>query len=323
MERKLFLFKDIILVSLIILFSLTSCETPMSVRKPSKEPPPPDAFSGLVQIIDHEGDDMFPAVSRDGELVSYVAMKSKGSPTLFYFNPLQKGNISVSQAVSSLGGDSNPVWGTGRDLYFDSSRLKTLSIWKTQVGKGRSTTQITNRNTEDFYPDISPDGKSIVFNSSDKKPAGYILRVSEKIPAIWISEIDGSNITLIGNGWKPRWTPDGKKILFVSPANNQLQVWMMNPDGSEVTQITTDNSDHIDPIVSRDMTTLFFAAAKEKGNYDIWAMNLQGEGLTQLTFHPANDISPAWSPKGELYFCSNRSKDWDIWVGKPIIPWTK
>ena len=70
MERKLFLFKDIILVSLIILFSLTSCETPMSVRKPSKEPPPPDAFSGLVQIIDHEGDDMFPAVSRDGELVS-------------------------------------------------------------------------------------------------------------------------------------------------------------------------------------------------------------------------------------------------------------
>ncbi|TFH65055.1 MAG: amidohydrolase, partial [Candidatus Zixiibacteriota bacterium] len=68
--------------------------------------------------------------------------------------------------------------------------------------------------------DVSPDGKEIVFD---------ILGDIYKMP------IAGGDATLLSGGLpyevQPRFSPDGKKILFTSDRGGGDNIWMMNADG--------------------------------------------------------------------------------------------
>lgn len=62
---------------------------------------------------------------------------------------------------------------------------------------------------------------------------------------IYVMEDDGSNVTLLTDTLKPglpRWSPDGKKIVFkrwTTPLNSQDQnICLMNADGTDVRQLT-------------------------------------------------------------------------------------
>ena len=75
--------------------------------------------------------------------------------------------------------------------------------------------------------DVSPDGKTIVF---------------DLLGDIYTLPISGGKAKLIRSGmaWEvqPKFSPDGKKIAFTSDAGGGDNIWVMNPDGSEAKQIT-------------------------------------------------------------------------------------
>ena len=78
--------------------------------------------------------------------------------------------------------------------------------------------------------DVSPDGKEIVFD---------LLGDIYKMP------ITGGDATLLSGGLpyevQPRFSPDGKKILFTSDRGGGDNIWMMNADGSDRTQLTKED----------------------------------------------------------------------------------
>ena len=47
-----------------------------------------------------------------------------------------------------------------------------------------------------------------------------------------------TQLTSTGNNYEPRWSADGKKIVFVSDRTGQGTIWIMNADGSNPTDIT-------------------------------------------------------------------------------------
>ena len=104
-------------------------------------------------------------------------------------------------------------------------------------------------------------------------------------------------ITGIENAF-PAWSPDGSKIVFQSNRTGEWHLYVMNPDGSAVVDLTPGMTDCRNPSFSPDGSAIVFYSAMA-GNDDIYVMNSDGSGIRNLTNHPARDIHPHWSPDGK------------------------
>jgi len=86
-------------------------------------------------------------------------------------------------------------------------------------------------------PAISPDGKQIVFTRS------WIDKVKdERVSNLWIVDVDGTRVRELTSGnWRdsqPVWSPDGKRIAFMSDRDGTNQLHVLWVDTREVAQLT-------------------------------------------------------------------------------------
>ena len=109
-------------------------------------------------------------------------------------------------------------------------------------------------------------------------------------------------------------TPTGK-IAFDSDRDGNLEIYMMNADGTGQTRLTNDSAYDSFPAWSPDGSRIAFGADRGEGRPNIYVMSADGVGQTGLTTDPAQDGVPAWSPDGsKIAFLSNRDGNWDIYV---------
>jgi dipeptidyl aminopeptidase/acylaminoacyl peptidase len=88
-------------------------------------------------------------------------------------------------------------------------------------------------------PQLSPDGKMVAFTVQTVE-----LPNNAKISQIYVVPVDGAAppqcLTHEGtSNTRPRWTPDSKRIIFVSDRSNGSQIWSMNLDGSNPKPVTS------------------------------------------------------------------------------------
>jgi len=86
-------------------------------------------------------------------------------------------------------------------------------------------------------PAISPDGKQIVFTRS------WVDKVKdERVSNLWIVDVDGSRTRELTSGtWRdsgPVWSPDGKRIAFLSDRDGTNQLHVLWVDTREAAQLT-------------------------------------------------------------------------------------
>src|SRR5262245_15512614 len=74
------------------------------------------------------------------------------------------------------------------------------------------------------YARFSPDMSRISFHVRAGNP-------DQLRPGIWVMRDDGSDRQRLGDGTRPRWTPDGKRLVFVNPRGNSIDI--MNADGTD------------------------------------------------------------------------------------------
>jgi dipeptidyl aminopeptidase/acylaminoacyl peptidase len=88
-------------------------------------------------------------------------------------------------------------------------------------------------------PQISPDGKLVVY------AVGKVDRGENKTSSnLWVAATDGSSpprrlTTTDKKDSRPRWSPDGSKILFESNRSGSQQIWIIDVGGGEARQLTT------------------------------------------------------------------------------------
>jgi dipeptidyl aminopeptidase/acylaminoacyl peptidase len=84
---------------------------------------------------------------------------------------------------------------------------------------------------------LSLDGKSIIFTITR-----YSMEANKGVTNIYIMPVEGGEpVELTNNStndFSPQWTPDGKRIGFLSTRTNDSQLWEMNPDGTGLVQVT-------------------------------------------------------------------------------------
>jgi dipeptidyl aminopeptidase/acylaminoacyl peptidase len=101
-------------------------------------------------------------------------------------------------------------------------------------------------------PQVSPDGKWVVYVVGTVDFAG-----NKTSSALWLAPTHGDGaprqLTLSGKKDKhPRWSPDGKRLLFESSRSGDNQVWVIDVGGGEARQLTTISTEVSDPQWSPD-----------------------------------------------------------------------
>jgi Tol biopolymer transport system component len=95
----------------------------------------------------------------------------------------------------------------------------------------------------------------------------------------------------------------------------QFDIWVVNADGSGLTQLTTSPGYDGQPTWSRDGAEIAYVHAPVAGQRDICVMNVDGSGKRRVTWNSHADQHPSWSPDGTaLAFDSNRSGQVDIYT---------
>lgn len=118
------------------------------------------------------------------------------------------------------------------------------------------------------------------------------------------------------------------KIVYVSSKDGDLDIYTMNPDGSDKIKLTRNSAFDYTPTFSSDGSKIAFASNRD-GDSEIFLMNADGSNQTQLTHNdpvscggpcspcdPSEDNDPAFSPDGSrIVFVSCRETDGTVTNG--------
>lgn len=142
----------------------------------------------------------------------------------------------------------------------------------------------------DFDPDISPDGRTLVYASTRDSQAADLF----------YKAVDGHAITQLtsdaADEMQPRFAPDGERIAFASNRGGNWNIWIVRRNGTGLTQLTHEPIDEIAPAWSPDGRQIVFSAwGRRSHQWEIWAMRVDEPGTRRFL---AYGMFPAWSPTG-------------------------
>ncbi len=158
----------------------------------------------------------------------------------------------------------------------------------TAVGTSPNPIDVTVTEGTNLAATVSPDHNTIIMDLQNR---------------LWSMPIDGGDAKPLTD-WllepsRPDWSPRGDLVTFESYKGGTFHIWVMNPDGSGVRQLTTGHGDDRDPRFSPDGTKIAFSSDRAfAGSYDVWVVDVASGSLTQITNGAADEFEPTWSPDG-------------------------
>jgi Tol biopolymer transport system component len=279
-----------------------------------------DLNGGAPAKID-DGDAIQPAWSPSGRRIAFWQVV-KGQRDLVTIPATGGPHVLVT---SDPAVDWAPAWSPdGRLLYFASDRGGSMGIWR--IGIDESSGRPTGTpepvaigvGVAMDLPHLSADGTSLVFRSKIESvnPAAIAFDpVTERAGDVKLvlhrtgilSPVDVS--------------PDGRWIALHNLREPIEDLFIMRPDGTELSRVTDDPARDRYPRFSPDGTTLAFYSNKG-GPYEAWSIRLDGSRRTRLTDIPDTDVEYAvFAPDGRRLLALLSSGDWLI--GSPPWPMTR
>jgi len=126
---------------------------------------------------------------------------------------------------------------------------------------------------------------------------------------IYTMQPDGGALTNLTNNpahdINPYWSPDGSRIAFMSDRAGFMHLFIMNADGSDVTQVTNDQADHEfggsnhSPWSPDGNRLLFTERALGEEKWTLGAVDVDGQNKTPLSLVPTIYNGFSWSPDGQ------------------------
>ncbi len=168
-----------------------------------------------------------PAWSPDGSKVAMVLSRD-GNPEIYYKNMLTGQLVRVT---NNRGIDSEPVWSpNGQSIYFTSDRSGSPQLYRINLAS-RSVARITQSGRYSAGADVSNDGKKLALarRNGNQFIIGTIDTANGQFRGISKGFVDET----------PRFSPNGKMLVFTSTQNGRSVIKIVNVDGSGTNTLST------------------------------------------------------------------------------------
>ncbi len=263
-----------------------------------------DVDSGQSQPLmsDTTLDEAAPAISPDGKTLAFIGSNAVRSD--LYLRPMAGGpsrllleNASGVLAwtadgsaivciwsrpglwrVSVKGGEPRPItsnaWSLGIPAIARRGNLLAYvvnelneNLWRIDLSRSSSKlappVQLESSVRLQWDPSFSPDGRRLAFGSDRSGSA-----------QIWVSDANGGGAVQLTHGQDfypggTHWSPDGAGIAFNAAPNQNLDIFVVRPDGGEPRRITTHPAEDSMPSWSRDGRWIYFTSTRS-GQNQIW-----------------------------------------------------
>ncbi len=278
--------------------------------------------TGLHRLTGAVGQSEIPVWSPDGRRIAFVKIRN-GDSQIYVMNADGSGQRWLTAAP---GINTFPAWSPdGRRILFVSGRQGSPQIY-VMKGDGSGQKKLTSPPGESTVPVWSPDGRRIAFVSTRDQgvPEFYVMnadgskqkRLTKPEPYVANAfsrgeqRLEAGGILLRPGVLHPAWSPDGKRIAFVTRVGRAEQsIQVVNADGSGRARLATGYA----PAWSPDGQRVAFVVARV-GDAQIYVMNTDGSSLKRLTPLGVN-LLPTWSPDGRhIAFLASRDGGLGLYV---------
>jgi dipeptidyl aminopeptidase/acylaminoacyl peptidase len=187
-------------------------------------------------------------------------------------------------------------------------------------------------------PQWSPDGEWVAYRGGVDGKSGLVIAKPDGTGAKLLVEVVGTNAPLPGSTTSPAWSPDGKRIAFVSATpgpetaeadgdpmvitrylykpdavegrthfndNRRLHLFVVDVGTARVEQLTDGEYYEHSVDWSPNGQELLFLTNRDVDhdeffNYDVYAMKLADKSIRRLSATESNEYHPQWSPDGKM-----------------------
>jgi len=266
----------------------------------------------------------------------YVALFMVPSTAAFAQGGLQSSDLLKLRSVSAvqLSPDATRVAYVVDNN--DGDRRPYGQLWVMTLADGK-TVRFGGDKDSSGNPEWSPDSQSIAYQGRVGDRRGLVVARPDGTGARLLAEVSGTNAPLPGAGRTIAWSPDGKRIAFVSSTpgpetadatgdpvvitrylykpdasegmthfndNRRLHLFVVDVASGRVEQLT--DGSHYEHSIdwSQNGQELLFLTNRDADedeffNYDIYALKLADRSLRSVTTTESNEYHPRWSPDGK------------------------
>jgi TolB protein len=239
--------------------------------------------------------DSYPNWSPDGSRLIYSSDVNSPNVSRIFMLDLENSNTEQLSTATQGWGDFNPKFSPdGSKIAFLSERDGNREVY-VMNSDGSDPINLTNNAERWDGNDIdwTPDGKSILYSSSDFGSTNseiYLVDLQTK-KKIQLTKNPASDYAACVS-------PNGKRIAFVSNRDGNNEIYVMEINGDNIERITYSWSIEEGVDWSPDGESLLFQSDRDDISFELYTIHLKSKEINRITTSPNEDKMGQWSPNG-------------------------
>ena len=278
-----------------------------------------DIYNGhITQLTKNKWIDFNPSISPDSKKLLFVSDRD-GNREIYKADiewldgyTQWRGN-NLKNLTNSIEHDWTPVYSPVENkivfsTYFPHNDNYDIFIMNDD---GTNKENLTNTSSYEKFPQFSPDGSFIIYQGWEKgKMEIFFLGLLDRNNINLTRNIKYNDIISHGNAF----SPNGEYIVFTSERDGNRNIYLMKANGSDLQQLTINESNDYEPIFSPNGEYIVFTSERD-GNKEIYIIDPITKKSTNLTNDSGDDWNPRFYPDSQkIIFQSTRDGNWEIYM---------